>query len=160
VLLFQIPSVKAWVWDSRGCAEQPAAEALCVHHLASHFASSSAAVQAEPAGSVAQSLSHSDNCWLCCVHHRYGNLVLAVEVISSTATIGYAILLIKQSTPKPSLGLPLADPNEELDPDHLLFNLRVLIPCYKEKASTNWAVWHVVMDAATRWLPDGGGVSI
>lgn len=68
--------------------------------------------------------------------HRYGNLVLAVEVISSTATIGYAILLIKQSTPKPSLGLPLADPNEELDPDHLLFNLRVLIPCYKENVST------------------------
>lgn len=59
--------------------------------------------------------------------------MLAVEVISSTATIGYAILLVKQSRPRPSLGLPLADPNEELDPDNLAFNLRVLIPCYKEK---------------------------
>lgn len=80
---------------------------------------------------------------LCLWHHhppvfvapsRYGNLVLAVEVISSTATFGYAILLIKQSSPKPSLGLPMADPDAELPPDDaLMFNLRVLIPCYKEK---------------------------
>jgi hypothetical protein len=68
-----------------------------------------------------------------CVHCRYGNLVLAVEVISSTATIGYAILLIKQSKPKPSLGLPVADPNIPLHPDDVMFNLRVLVPCYKEK---------------------------
>lgn len=82
----------------------------------------------------------------------YGNLVLAVEVISSTATIGYAILLIKQSTPKPSLGLPLADPNEELDPDHLLFNLRVLIPCYKEKVDI---LRDTVMGALNAALPIG-----
>jgi hypothetical protein len=65
--------------------------------------------------------------------YRYGNLVLAIEVISSTATIGYAVLLIKQSKPQPSLGLPIADPNQELHPDDVMFNLRVLIPCYKEK---------------------------
>ncbi len=59
--------------------------------------------------------------------------MLAVEVISSTATIGYAILLIKQSKAKPSLGLPIADPNEPLHPDDVMFNLRVLIPCYKEQ---------------------------
>lgn len=59
--------------------------------------------------------------------------MLAVEVISSTATIGYAVLLIKQSKPRPSLGLPVADPNEPLHPDDVMFNLRVLIPCYKEK---------------------------
>lgn len=64
---------------------------------------------------------------------RYGHLVLAIEVISSTATIGYAVLLIKQSKPQPSLGLPIADPNQELHPDDVMFNLRVLIPCYKEK---------------------------
>jgi hypothetical protein len=72
-----------------------------------------------------------------CVHCRYGNLVLAVEVISSTATIGYAILLIKQSKPKPSLGLPVADPNIPLHPDDVMFNLRVLVPCYKEKVSVS-----------------------
>lgn len=69
------------------------------------------------------------------LYRRYGNLVLAVEVISSTATIGYAILLMKQSKPKPSLGLPIADPNQQLHPDDVMFNLRVLIPCYKEKVS-------------------------
>jgi hypothetical protein len=65
--------------------------------------------------------------------------VLAVEVISSTATIGYAILLIKQSKPKPSLGLPVADPNIPLHPDDVMFNLRVLVPCYKEKVSATEA---------------------
>lgn len=70
---------------------------------------------------------------MCLALSRYGNLVLAVEVISSTATIGYAVLLIKQSKPRPSLGLPVADPNEPLHPDDVTFNLRVLIPCYKEK---------------------------
>lgn len=70
---------------------------------------------------------------ICLPLSRYGNLVLAVEVISSTATIGYAVLLIKQSKPRPSLGLPVADPNEPLHPDDVTFNLRVLIPCYKEK---------------------------
>jgi hypothetical protein len=64
---------------------------------------------------------------------RYGNLVLAVEIISSTATFGYAILLIKQSRPRPSLGLPIQDPDEILHPNDVMFNLRVLVPCYKEK---------------------------
>lgn len=59
--------------------------------------------------------------------------MLAVEVISSTATIGYAVLLMKQSQPKPSLGLPIADPNVELHPEDVMFHLRVLVPCYKEK---------------------------
>lgn len=77
-----------------------------------------------------------------CVFCRYGNLVLAVEVISSTATIGYAILLIRQSSPRPSLGLPLAAPDEQLDPDNLMFNLRVLIPCYKEKVRGLLALGH------------------
>jgi hypothetical protein len=76
-------------------------------------------------------LTQSD-CASCCTC-RYGNLVLAVEVISSTATFGYAILLIKQSRPRPSLGLPLADSDEVLHPDDVMFNLRVLVPCYKEK---------------------------
>lgn len=59
--------------------------------------------------------------------------MLAVEVISSTATIGYSVLLMKQSQPKPSLGLPIADPDVELHPDDVMFHLRVLVPCYKEK---------------------------
>jgi hypothetical protein len=60
--------------------------------------------------------------------------VLAVEITSATATFGYAILLTKQSSPRPSLGLPLAEPGEDLSaPQQLSFNLRVLIPCYKEK---------------------------
>lgn len=64
----------------------------------------------------------------------YGALVLAVEIISSTATLGYAVLLTRQSRLKPSLGLPLAEPGAPLpaDPRLLRFNLRVLIPCYKE----------------------------
>jgi hypothetical protein len=84
--------------------------------------------------------------------NSYGVLVLAVEVISSTATLGYAILLTKQSRSKPSLGLPLAAPGARLpdNPAELKFNLRVLIPCYKEKVGGAHA-----QAFATRWLAAG-----
>lgn len=92
--------------------------------------------------------------WCAC---RYGNLVLAVEVISSTATFGYAVLLIKQSRPRPSLGLPLADPDEPLHPDDVMFNLRVLVPCYKEKVGLTGS--RRVFKLRSGLLPPGRAVS-
>lgn len=60
-------------------------------------------------------------------------MVLAIEVISSTATFGYAVLLIKHTRSKRTKGLPISEkgalpPNLE----QLQFRVRVLIPCYKE----------------------------
>jgi cellulose synthase/poly-beta-1,6-N-acetylglucosamine synthase-like glycosyltransferase len=63
----------------------------------------------------------------------YGGLVLAIEVISSTATLGYAVLLIKHSRSRRTKGLPIVKKGAlPPDPEHLRFHVRVLIPCYKE----------------------------
>jgi cellulose synthase/poly-beta-1,6-N-acetylglucosamine synthase-like glycosyltransferase len=63
----------------------------------------------------------------------YGGLVLAIEVISSTATLGYAVLLIKHSRSRRTKGLPIGKKGAPPpDPEHLQFHVRVLIPCYKE----------------------------
>jgi cellulose synthase/poly-beta-1,6-N-acetylglucosamine synthase-like glycosyltransferase len=63
---------------------------------------------------------------------RYGLLVLLIEIISSTATIGYAVLLIKYSKSRRTKGLPIAKKGQQPDLDNLMFHVRVLIPCYKE----------------------------
>ena len=62
----------------------------------------------------------------------YGVLVLVIEIISSTATMGYAVLLIKYSKSRKTKGLPLAKKGTQPDLDNLQFHVRVLIPCYKE----------------------------
>jgi len=67
----------------------------------------------------------------------YGNLVLAIEVISSTATLGYAILLIKHTRTSPSKGLPIPKEGDvPVDPLNPRFHVRVLIPCYTEPLET------------------------
>jgi hypothetical protein len=58
--------------------------------------------------------------------------VLLIEIISSTATIGYAVLLIKYSKSRRTKGLPIAKKGQQPDLDNLMFHVRVLIPCYKE----------------------------
>jgi cellulose synthase/poly-beta-1,6-N-acetylglucosamine synthase-like glycosyltransferase len=58
--------------------------------------------------------------------------VLLIEIISSTATIGYAVLLIKYSKSRRTKGLPIAKKGQQPDLDNLAFHVRVLIPCYKE----------------------------
>jgi len=58
--------------------------------------------------------------------------VLLIEVISSTATMGYAVLLIKYSKSRRTKGLPIAKKGQQPDLDNLMFHVRVLIPCYKE----------------------------
>lgn len=63
---------------------------------------------------------------------RYGVLVLLIEIISSTATLGYAILLIKYSKSRRTKGLPIPKKGQQPDLDNLKFHVRVLIPCYKE----------------------------
>lgn len=65
----------------------------------------------------------------CC---RYGLLVLLIEIISSTATLGYAILLVKYSKSRRTKGLPIPKKGQQPDLDNLKFHVRVLIPCYKE----------------------------
>jgi membrane glycosyltransferase len=62
----------------------------------------------------------------------YGWLVLVVEIITSTATMGYAVLLIRFTRSKRTKGLPLAKAGHEPDEDNLKFHVRVLVPCYKE----------------------------
>jgi len=62
----------------------------------------------------------------------YGILVLVIEIISSTATFGYAILLVKYSKSRRTKGLPIPKKGEQPDLDNLMFHVRVLIPCYKE----------------------------
>lgn len=62
----------------------------------------------------------------------YGVLVLMIEIISSTATFGYAILLIKYSKSRRTKGLPIPKKGQQPDLDNLKFHVRVLIPCYKE----------------------------
>lgn len=62
----------------------------------------------------------------------YGVVVLLIEIISSTATFGYAILLIKYSKSRRTKGLPIPRKGEQPDLDNLRFHVRVLIPCYKE----------------------------
>eukprot|EP00878_Enallax_costatus_P000276 GHUV01000347.1.p1 GENE.GHUV01000347.1~~GHUV01000347.1.p1 ORF type:complete len:1266 (+),score=343.56 GHUV01000347.1:286-4083(+) len=62
----------------------------------------------------------------------YGVLVLLIEIISSTATLGYAILLVKYSKSRRTKGLPIPKKGQQPDLDKLKFHVRVLIPCYKE----------------------------
>lgn len=62
----------------------------------------------------------------------YGLLVLLIEIISSTATFGYAILLVKYSKSRRTKGLPIPKKGQQPDLDNLKFHVRVLIPCYKE----------------------------
>jgi len=64
--------------------------------------------------------------------HSYGVLVLMIEIISSTATFGYAVLLIKYSKSRRTKGLPIPKKGQQPDLDNLKFHVRVLIPCYKE----------------------------
>jgi cellulose synthase/poly-beta-1,6-N-acetylglucosamine synthase-like glycosyltransferase len=59
-------------------------------------------------------------------------LVLLIEIISSTATFGYAILLVKYSKSRRTKGLPIPKKGQQPDLDNLKFHVRVLIPCYKE----------------------------
>ena len=62
----------------------------------------------------------------------YGVLVLLIEIVSSTATIGYAVLLVKYSKSRRTKGLPIAKKGQSPDLDNLAFHVRVLVPCYKE----------------------------
>ncbi|KIY99598.1 hypothetical protein MNEG_8360 [Monoraphidium neglectum] len=62
----------------------------------------------------------------------YGILVLLIEIVSSTATIGYAVLLVKYSKSRRTKGLPIAKKGQQPDLDNLAFHVRVLVPCYKE----------------------------
>ncbi|WIA15640.1 hypothetical protein OEZ85_002267 [Tetradesmus obliquus] len=62
----------------------------------------------------------------------YGQLVLAIEVISATATLSYGILLTRYTQPKAVKGLPVADEASPLDPDDIQFQVHVLICCYGE----------------------------
>jgi hypothetical protein len=64
--------------------------------------------------------------------NSYGQLVLAIEVISATATLSYGILLTRYTQPKAVKGLPIADDNSPLDPDDIQFRVHVLICCYGE----------------------------
>lgn len=66
------------------------------------------------------------------LHNRYGQLVLAIEVISATATLSYGILLTRYTQPKAVKGLPVADEASPLDPDDIQFQVHVLICCYGE----------------------------
>lgn len=59
-------------------------------------------------------------------------LVLLIEIISSTATFGYGILLVKYSKSRKTKGLPLTKKGTQPDLGSLQFHVRVLIPCYKE----------------------------
>lgn len=80
---------------------------------------------------------------------RYGWIVLLIEMIASTSTFSYAILLTKHTRSKKSEGLPPAD--HPPDPNNLDFHLRVLIPCYKEKEDV---VRRTVMAAVEAELPN------
>ena len=75
-------------------------------------------------------------CFFCCAALltvcSYGVLVLLIEIISSTATFGYAVLLIKYSKSRRTKGLPIPKKGQQPDLDNLKFHVRVLIPCYKE----------------------------
>eukprot|EP00879_Flechtneria_rotunda_P009977 GHRR01010433.1.p1 GENE.GHRR01010433.1~~GHRR01010433.1.p1 ORF type:complete len:1225 (+),score=296.26 GHRR01010433.1:1011-4685(+) len=64
----------------------------------------------------------------------YGVLVLIIEIISSTATFGYAILLVKCTRPNPNAkGLAVyKTPGKLPDVNDVRFHVRVLIPCYTE----------------------------
>jgi cellulose synthase/poly-beta-1,6-N-acetylglucosamine synthase-like glycosyltransferase len=62
----------------------------------------------------------------------YGVLVLLIEIVSSTATLGYAVLLIKYSKSRKTKGLPIPKKGEQPDLANLAFHVRVLVPCYKE----------------------------
>jgi hypothetical protein len=82
--------------------------------------------------------SHSAACvaaaapLLLLLSYSYGQLVLAIEVISATATLSYGILLTRYTQPKAVKGLPIADDNTPIDPDDIQFRLHVLICCYGE----------------------------
>lgn len=54
---------------------------------------------------------------------RYGILVLLIEIVSSTATIGYAVLLIKYSKSRRTKGLPIAKKGQQPDLDNLAFHV-------------------------------------
>jgi hypothetical protein len=84
---------------------------------------------------------HPSPCRTLCFNRRpprtptprsYGILVLLIEIVSSTATIGYAVLLVKYSKSRRTKGLPIAKKGQQPDLDNLAFHVRVLVPCYKE----------------------------
>lgn len=58
--------------------------------------------------------------------------MLAIEIISATATLSYAVLLTRYTKPKEAKGLPVADEAEPLDPAEIQFRVHVLICCYGE----------------------------
>jgi hypothetical protein len=80
----------------------------------------------------------------------YGVIVLMIEIISSTATIGYGILLVKYSKSRRTKGLPIAKKGTQPDLDNLAFHVRVMVPCYKESVEL---VRHTVMGALRAPLP-------
>jgi len=80
----------------------------------------------------------------------YGIIVLLIEIISSTATIGYGILLVKYSKSRRTKGLPIAKKGTQPDLDNLAFHVRVLVPCYKESVEL---VRHTVLGALRAPLP-------
>lgn len=80
----------------------------------------------------------------------YGVLVLAVEIISSTSTYGYAVLLIKYTKSRKTRGLPLAKAGEVVIDEDLQFHVRVMVPCYKESTEL---VKETVEAALKAYLP-------
>jgi cellulose synthase/poly-beta-1,6-N-acetylglucosamine synthase-like glycosyltransferase len=86
-----------------------------------------------------------------CTFCSYGGLVLAIEVISSTATLGYAVLLIKHTRSRRTKGLPICKKGAPPPhPENLRFHVRVLIPCYKESTDL---VKETVLGALAAALP-------
>eukprot|EP00878_Enallax_costatus_P006281 GHUV01006584.1.p1 GENE.GHUV01006584.1~~GHUV01006584.1.p1 ORF type:complete len:545 (+),score=157.86 GHUV01006584.1:776-2410(+) len=79
----------------------------------------------------------------------YGWIVLLIEIVASTSTFSYAILLTKHTKSKQTEGLPPAE--YPPDPNNLEFHLRVLIPCYKEKEDV---VRRTVMAAIDAEMPN------
>lgn len=84
--------------------------------------------------------------------------MLLIEIIASTSTFSYAVLLTKHTKSQKTEGLPPAE--YPPDPSNLQFHLRVLIPCYKEKEDV---VRRTVVAALEAELPNDtmctGGVN-
>ena len=81
---------------------------------------------------------------------RYGGIVLAVEIFASTATVSYALLLVKFTRSRRTKGLPIAKKGAEVSEEDLKFHVRVLVPCYKESVDL---VEETVVAALNGYLP-------
>ena len=75
---------------------------------------------------------------------RYGIVILVVELMGLSAVLPYGFMLFRYTASKGSKGLPIDDGKVILPVDKR-FHVRVLIPCYKVRASRHTAsVWPVV----------------